>query len=208
MWWFWLLVGSLLTSIIYWWLWGDRLRAVVQEVIAEGKARLVSRPVATQNFSNSVTVIPAEVPPSERSTELPTFTEPQHWDFTAIVGSHKRERITRLILETLFQRPFPSIRPPWLTNPQTGRSLEIDCYNEELNLACEVSGAQHYEENNLHKDRREFLKQVYRDRIKKEQLLDRGVDFLVVPYTIPIGSIPSYVIQCLESLGYKRRAAD
>lgn len=128
---------------------------------------------------------------------------PKSWDFTHIKGDRKRERITREIVETLFQKPFPSVRPSWLVNPETGRCLEIDCYNEELQLGIEVSGSQHYQqEDHFHKgDRDQFLKQVYRDRIKKEMISAQGIDLIVVPYTIRTDDLPSYIYEKLQTLG-------
>ena len=127
---------------------------------------------------------------------------PTNWDFRDIVGDRKRERITRRVLETLYDAEFPTVRPDWLINPRTGRRLEIDLYNEELGLCCEVSGAQHYEQSErFHRTREEFIEQVYRDKVKKEQILARGLDFIVVPYTVPTLEIPSYIQQMLRQLG-------
>lgn len=127
---------------------------------------------------------------------------PKEWDFSHINGENKRENITRYILETIFNKPFESIRPEWLVNPSTGNRLEIDCYNEELNLGVEISGSQHYrEEDYFHKgDRDKFLKQVYRDRVKKEMILEKGINLIIVPYTIPINQIPNYLIEKLKIL--------
>ena len=130
-------------------------------------------------------------------------TIPRSWDFRDISGSHKRERIVRRVLETLFNREFPSVRPKWLRNPQSNRPLEIDCYNEELGLAVEHHGEQHYvDSTSFHKTRQDFLKQVYRDRVKKKIILDRGLNFLAVPYSIRQDQIPQYIITHLQELGY------
>lgn len=131
-----------------------------------------------------------------------TITIPSRWDFTDIRGDKKRERITRRVLETLYSSPFPTVRPKWIVNPRTGRNLEIDCYNEGLGLCVEVSGAQHYIQSaRFHKSREEFLSQVFRDKVKKEAVLERGLDFMVVPYTVPTDEIPSYVLDMLRKLG-------
>jgi len=114
-------------------------------------------------------------------------------------GEKKRERYTRALLEYYFSRPFPSVRPHWLRNPHTNKSLEIDCYNEDLSLAVEVSGEQHYTQSStFHGNRDQFLAQVYRDQVKKEQILKRGLDFLVVPYTVPTEAIASYLEEKLH----------
>lgn len=152
--------------------------------------------------------MPSRVPTPAQPTSQPpaatTLRTPAYWDFRDITGAQKRERICRRILETLLAAPFPSIRPDWLRNPRTGRKLEIDCYNEECGLAVEVSGSQHfyYDERSLHRSREEFLAQVYRDRIKKAIILERGIDFLVVPYTVRTQDLPSYITDKLQVLGW------
>lgn len=130
------------------------------------------------------------------------ITIPDKWDFTDIRGDKKNERVTRRVLETLYCLPFPTIRPSWLLNPRTGRRLEIDCLNEEVGIACEYSGRQHFEQcDRFHRSREEFVSQVYRDKVKKEIILDRGLDFIVVPYTIATHDIPFYIQQMLRRLG-------
>ncbi|XP_026331166.1 uncharacterized protein LOC113238558 [Hyposmocoma kahamanoa] len=59
----------------------------------------------------------------------------------------KGEKICVAHLEERFPgRKFPKHKTlRWLTNPETGRHLELDCYNEELRLAVEYNGRQHYE---------------------------------------------------------------
>jgi hypothetical protein len=56
----------------------------------------------------------------------------------------KSQHRCHIILEILTGRQFMSVRPYWLKNPETGRNLELDCYNEEYRLALEYNGVQHY----------------------------------------------------------------
>src|SRR4029079_8241017 len=58
------------------------------------------------------------------------------------VGS--RERSLSKVLARIFNKSFPSCRPPFLNNEKTGRSLEIDCFCKELRLGVELNGKQHY----------------------------------------------------------------
>jgi hypothetical protein len=146
-----------------------------------------------------------EAPPLRDVAIAPDVTVriPKVWDFRDITGNMKTERTVRLVLETIFERPFPSVRPHWLVNEQTGRRLEIDCYNEELGLCCEVQGLQHYAYNpRFHRTRHCFIKQIYRDRIKKELILSRGLNYLTVPYTLRQDQIPQYILTHLQELGY------
>lgn len=54
------------------------------------------------------------------------------------------EKRCRAILEYLFpDHKFPSIRPDFLRY-ENGARLELDCYNDELGVALEYNGIQHY----------------------------------------------------------------
>lgn len=141
--------------------------------------------------------------------EITSFTPtiPNEWHFEDITGNKKRERIVRRVLETIYQVPFPTVRPAWLINYQSGARLEIDCFCEDIGdgnpLAVEVSGSQHYrEENYFHRgDREVFLKQVFRDRLKKSLILDKGIDLIIVPFTVKLYDIPHYIVDKLKELG-------
>jgi hypothetical protein len=107
---------------------------------------------------------------------------------------HTREDFVRWCLRDLFNKPFEKVRPDWLVNPKTGRHLELDCYNDELKLAVEINGEQHYVfPNTFHKTEAEFLDQQERDKIKKQKCEDSGITFLEVPYTIPKNQIREYI---------------
>jgi hypothetical protein len=89
------------------------------------------------------------------------------------------EKMCRTILEYIYKKPFEKIRPKWLER------MELDGYNEELGIAFEYNGEQHYTRVNCwHKSEKEFLAQQERD-IKKKRICDeRGILLLVIPYTI------------------------
>ena len=59
------------------------------------------------------------------------------------------ERICREHFEQLFGEKFPRKSPPWLLN-KSGNSMEMGGYSEELKLAFEHHGMQHYTTNNLY----------------------------------------------------------
>jgi hypothetical protein len=106
----------------------------------------------------------------------------------------KGEQETCQALEKIYGKPFVSVRPNFLKNPQTGRNLELDCYNDELKIAAEYNGIQHYVyPNPFHKTEEEFQKQVTRDEIKYQLCEDNGVYLITVPYTVPIEEIPEIV---------------
>lgn len=138
----------------------------------------------------AVATAPTPVPMKELPPPIPTKKK---W---------KREEYVRDYLQTKFGVLFPNVRPKWLVNPLTGKCLEIDCYNADLQLAVEVSGEQHYfQENYFYKgDRSKFLAQLYRDKVKQELILERGINLIVVPYTIPISQISSYLHNAISQL--------
>lgn len=112
-----------------------------------------------------------------------------------------REEKCRDILESLTGHPFPTDRPWWLTNPKTGRRLELDGYNENLRMAFEYNGKQHYVfPNSYHKTEEEFKRQVERDRFKEEQCRKRGVNLLVIPYDLEEDSLYDFIKQSLDGI--------
>ena len=116
----------------------------------------------------------------------------------------KGEIECRRVLEKFFLRPFPNRRPEFMINNVTGKPLELDCYNEELGLACEYNGKQHYEYvAGMHKNHEDFRLQQYRDEMKKKLCKENGVDLIVVSYHTPIESIENTIRGQLQSLGYR-----
>ena len=105
----------------------------------------------------------------------------------------------------IFRQPFPSKRPDFLRNPVTGgnRNLELDCFNENIRLAVEYNGKQHYEYiPYFHRTKDAFYNQVYRDEMKRRACSDNGITLITVPYTVPVSEIEKFLVQQLDSLGY------
>lgn len=108
------------------------------------------------------------------------------------------EKICREFLEQHYGKPFPNCRPDFLRNPETGQNLELDCYNDELGIAVEYSGMQHYVyPNHCHKNYEQFEKQLRRDKFKLRQCEANNVYLIRVPYTIRFKDIPDYIYQRL-----------
>lgn len=105
------------------------------------------------------------------------------------------ERYCVEFLEILFpNHKFIKTRPKWLTNPQTGRPLELDGYNEELKLAIEYNGVQHYVYPNFTGcSKEEFKKQLYRDKLKETLCSENGVCLIRIPYSTPLEEIPTAI---------------
>lgn len=117
----------------------------------------------------------------------------------------KGESQCKEFAEFYFQLPFQKQRPDFLKNPITGENLELDLYNESLNLAIEYNGAQHYQFNSfMHKNSRDrFQNQQYRDLIKRDMCEKSGVKLIIVPYTISNDKISDFLFQEFKRLGYE-----
>ena len=112
-----------------------------------------------------------------------------------------RERLTRHIFEQLFEVPFKKTKPSWLLNPETGRKLELDGFNAQLNLAFEYQGEQHYHPVLPFKmDANSFAKQQRRDTIKRKLCEQRGVACLEISHEIDPNDLPQWIAEAVSRL--------
>ena len=117
----------------------------------------------------------------------------------------KGEAECRKVLQDIFKKPFPSMRPDFLRNPVTGgqHNLELDCYNSDLSLAVEYSGIQHYKYvPYFHKNKEAFTNQKYRDDMKRRMCREYGVNLIEVPYTVKVPEIRAYLVRQLKAMKY------
>ena len=107
------------------------------------------------------------------------------------------ERICRLVFEKVFGKPFPKIRPPWLLSKASKRCLELDGYCEEMNIAFEYNGRQHYEDSPI-------FKTPTNDRKKHAMCKKHGVKVFIVPETSrtpTVEYVKGLIIDQCKSLG-------
>jgi len=110
---------------------------------------------------------------------------------------------SKFILEDIFKKPFYKIRPDFLRNDVTGYNLEIDLYNDDLKLAIEVQGDQHYKFIPFfHRNKDAFLNQRYRDAMKKEKCKQNGITLIEIPYSVGEKKLKSYIIKQLQLEGF------
>jgi len=106
----------------------------------------------------------------------------------------KRERMCCDIMSNMFGVPFIKATPNFLRNPETGRNLEIDCYNEGLRMGVEVNGIQHYVwPNYTGQSQEDFIKQVRRDKFKVDMCDKHGVYLISVPYNVTDAKVKDYI---------------
>lgn len=119
------------------------------------------------------------------------------------------ERITRRVFEYLFKKPFVRVRPEFLKNPESNRNLELDGYNEELKIAFEYNGIQHYcFPNGFKQTKKEFEQQLRRDKFKLEKCNEHGIYLITVPYSVPHENILHYVWHQLHPLIREKTVAN
>ena len=119
--------------------------------------------------------------------------------FVSVAGKHdkqekqegKQEAVSKgeaeckRAIEELTGREFCKCRPAFLRNEVTGSNLELDLYNDEMKLAVEFNGRQHYEFIPFfHRTKEAFQNQRYRDLMKLNMCREHGVKCIVVPYTV------------------------
>lgn len=119
------------------------------------------------------------------------------------------ERQCRLVMELMYGQQFPKVRPQFLRNPETGRLLELDCYNESLGLAVEYNGVQHYVwPNYTNQSYQDFIKQCRRDQLKVDLCDLNNVYLITVPYNVSVEQIEDYIIYYLPENVQQRLLED
>jgi hypothetical protein len=116
-------------------------------------------------------------------------------------GMGKNEERCREIFETLFGVPFPSVRPAFLKNPATGKPLELDGFNADIEtplgngLAFEYDGIQHAAFNpHFHRgDENEFKYQFLKDELKDKLCRQNGIVLIRIPHHVPYVDLDRYI---------------
>lgn len=134
--------------------------------------------------------------------EIPKEIKSQTLKYRPIYPQHLRRQQHRSkveaycceIMEDIYGQPFNTSYPDFLRNPETGRKLEIDCYNEDLKIGLEYNGPTHYLwPNYTSQTKVEFIKQIRRDRYKVDACDANGVYLITVPYNVPTNMLKSFI---------------
>lgn len=116
---------------------------------------------------------------------------------------HINELVAKYSIEHLTDKKFKKIRPDWLEN-DTGYNLELDAYNEELNLGLEYHGQQHYQfMKHFHESQDIFEKRKKDDKHKEELCEEHETKLVIVPYTTKTDDICKFVYKKLIEFGYE-----
>lgn len=112
-------------------------------------------------------------------------------------SSGRSERICRKHFEGLLMKPFPKSKPKWLIS-STGKKLELDGYNEELKLAFEYQGIQHYSFVKKFHKKRSLQQQKDYDILKRHLCAKNGVILIEIPYTVQYNGLKKFIIKRLN----------
>jgi hypothetical protein len=170
----------LLITAIFYFMWNKK--TLVEKLAAEEGIKLrITNVKKLKGVAPSFTKVPVDYCyswldyffPDEKLIKMEPVRGSNH--------SSKAEDSCREIVERLFNKQFPSVRPNWLKNPMTNRNLELDMYNEELKLAFEYDGQQHREYTpRWHNSQDDFDDQVLRDKMKNKLCRLKGVSLIRV----------------------------
>ena len=131
-----------------------------------------------------LTSSPTLYDPSRLHDTICQFTMPPAHTNNNTTERHRTEALCRQLLEAMLCMKLPKVRPKWLVNPTTKRSLELDMYNEGHEIAFEYDGAQHdvftphYHGNEHYFQYRKLL-----DKLKNELCRDAGVMLIRIPWS-------------------------
>lgn len=113
------------------------------------------------------------------------------------------EKIAISAIEYLLGKLFPKVRPTWL-KVDSGSYLELDGYNDELKIAIEMNGIQHYKEiKHFHRKEGDFQKRLEYDKLKIIKCKEMGVRLIIVPYIVEHNNICNFIAKELEKIGYQ-----
>lgn len=104
--------------------------------------------------------------------------------FCSACVSGYQEMLAKAIVEKLFSRPFVKIRIP-NSKSLNGRTLELDLFNHDLQLAVEANGMQHYkpvdfEGLGMKNAEKRFLNQKENDRRRRAACRQKGIALVEV----------------------------
>ncbi len=109
-------------------------------------------------------------------------------------SSGKSERICRMYFEAMFDKKFPKSKPSWLVSPK-GYRMELDGYCEELKLAFEYQGLQHYSFNKKFHRNRTLTDQKKYDNLKRDLCFKNRVTLIEVPCTVRYDWLKSFILR-------------
>ncbi len=107
------------------------------------------------------------------------------------------EEICRTIFEQIFDNKFLKKRPTWLVNSD-GNRMELDGYCENLKLAFEYQGKQHFNLSSFITSQKDLDKRQKDDRRKKYLCKKNKVQLIVINYRDNLDNLPNIIKERLN----------
>jgi hypothetical protein len=105
-----------------------------------------------------------------------------------------REKVCRQVLEHLLKAAFPKRRPDWLRTSK-GRKAELDGFNEDLRLAFEYQGQQHFTHVPFfHTGDKSLELRVEDDRLKRETCNAHNITLLEINIDVPLEDLQAHLV--------------
>jgi hypothetical protein len=114
------------------------------------------------------------------------------------------ERICRTFFEQMFRNAFPKARPSWLINSD-GFQMELDGCCDNLGIAFEHQGLQHFQQRKLFQTERQFEKRRSDDERKQILCNEHNITLIEIPqivYMLPVSQVQQYIIEQCRKSGY------
>ncbi|MBY9006688.1 MAG: helix-turn-helix transcriptional regulator, partial [Candidatus Lokiarchaeota archaeon] len=171
----------------------------LEEIIKKRGGRLISKAYG----KNQCDPIMVECKMGHKFSIMPKVLKRGDWCNICSLGIN--ENITRKMFEYIFNVKFPKSTPKWLITKK-GFQMHFDGYNEELAIAIEFQGKQHYQYHPyFHKDEEAFHRQQTIDLIKRKLCKENKVKLIEVPYYIKKKNRFNYIINECKKRNIKIR---
>lgn len=171
--------------------------SVYKDIIEKKKGTIITKEEEHKNSETKFRFICSENHKCEMSG---SSLRNDHWCIEC--NSSKNERLCRAIFEYLFKVKFNKSKH--LRNPETKRFLELDGYNEELKIAFEYNGEQHYNSISYFGGDKKLIEQQKRDRHTESLCKEQGINLIVIPYTVKYKNIYSFIVDKFPEYNFEK----
>lgn len=129
-----------------------------------------------------------------------TFAKMQSGQWCSICSKgSKSEELVRVVMEQIFGSKFKRVRPSWLKNDRNV-PMELDGYSQDLKIAFEYQGRQHYEVLNFLVD--QDLKRIQKnDKLKAKICKERGVSLFIFTHEQNYRQFPKIALDQAKKFG-------
>ena len=129
-----------------------------------------------------------------------TFSKMQGGQWCSICSKgSKSEELVRVVMEQIFGVEFKRVRPSWLKNDRNV-PMELDGYSQDLKIAFEYQGRQHYETMAFLVD--QDLKRIQKnDKLKAKVCKERGVSLFIFTHEQNYRKFPKIAFDQAKKFG-------